>query len=190
MKNETSLYSKITQTGKHGLIYGIGSSLQRAISFLLIPLYTSYISTTNYGVLGLINITTQLIGIFILCGLPTAMFRSYYDYTDPKKQANVISTTFIMILINCIIFTAIILYFSNQISILILGSNEFSDLLFIGILTMTFRQINRIPLAIFRLKKQSIKYITFQISFLVFDILLITYFLYGKWVLKVFLLVS
>ena len=60
MIKETSVFNKLIETGKHGIIFGIGSSLTTALGFFLIPIYTTHFSAAEYGTFGLIVITGLL----------------------------------------------------------------------------------------------------------------------------------
>jgi O-antigen/teichoic acid export membrane protein len=177
MESDTSLFSKIKTTGKHGIIYGIGSSLQQAITIILVPIYTTYLSTAEYGTLGLIRITAQLAGSIFWLGLTSALFRSYFDYEDEAGKKKVVSTTLLLLLGSCITAMVLTLLFSSKLSVLIFGSDEFSDLLILSIANGLFVQLMGIPMAIFRARKMSVQYSVFQILSLLLGIGLTTYFI-------------
>ena len=45
------------------MTYGLGDLLTKAIAFLLIPVYTRYLSTGDYGILGIASTITAVLGI-------------------------------------------------------------------------------------------------------------------------------
>jgi len=63
-------------------IYAVGSILDRVIAFLLIPLYTSYLGITEYGVVGLmmvlVGLATNLVGPPIASGFVRYYFAPEY----------------------------------------------------------------------------------------------------------------
>ena len=44
--------------GKHSVVYGVGDLISKSIGFLLIPLYTNYLSPEQYGTLDLLDLTS------------------------------------------------------------------------------------------------------------------------------------
>ena len=61
---QKSVFQKIKEAGSHTIIYGLGSVLQAALGFVLIPLYTRYFTTDMYGVLALVNLCGSIAGSF------------------------------------------------------------------------------------------------------------------------------
>jgi O-antigen/teichoic acid export membrane protein len=82
---------------KHSSIYGIGTILARAVAFLMLPLYTHYLTTTDYGVMELIDTTTGLIGIVVGLGISASISRFYYERESQDERNRLISTVYIMI---------------------------------------------------------------------------------------------
>lgn len=67
----------------------------KAVGFLMIPLYTHYLSTADYGRLELLDLTATLISMLAGMGIGTAAMRYYYDSDDPVRSRTAISTAFI-----------------------------------------------------------------------------------------------
>ena len=175
MTAETSLFAKFKETGKHGIIFGLGSTLHAAISFLLIPVYTTHLLTSEYGILGLITITGSILTTIFALGVNFGLFRSYYEYDDAEERREVISTAFFLIVINCIVLFIFGLFFSKYLSILIFGNTVYEIYFLIITIISAFTILNSIPFVIFRVRKKSIQYVTFQISFFIIGIISIIY---------------
>ena len=72
-------------------LFTIGSFGSKLVSFLMIPLYTAILSTTDYGTVDLIQSTAQLLMPIILLSIQDATLRFGMD---PKyKKEDVLSTT-------------------------------------------------------------------------------------------------
>ena len=69
---------------KHSSVYGLGTIIAQAVGFLLLPFYTRYLTPTDYGVMSLVNITMDIIGIVAGLGVTTAMSRFYFDFGCKK----------------------------------------------------------------------------------------------------------
>ena len=49
MPTETTLGQRLKQLLKQGVVFGLTSSLQSALAFILLPLYTKYFSLEEFG---------------------------------------------------------------------------------------------------------------------------------------------
>ena len=89
------------------IIIGIGNMSTQIISFFLLPLYTSILTTEEYGIYDLIvTISTFLLPAITLL-MEESMFRFLIDCKDSNDRKKVISQTTIYILISSIIFLVI-----------------------------------------------------------------------------------
>ena len=60
-------------------VYGFGSVLVRGLAFLLLPLYTRYLSPSEYGVVALAATGTVVLGLIYPLGLRGAISRTWYE---------------------------------------------------------------------------------------------------------------
>ena len=79
---------------KHSSVYGLGNLLGKAVGFILLPLYTRYLTPTDYGILELIEVTSGMIGILIGFGVSQAVSRFYYEPTSEAERNRVVSTAY------------------------------------------------------------------------------------------------
>ena len=50
--------------GRHSLIYGLGILLTKAVAFLMLPIYTRFLTPTDYGILQLTTMILEVVTIF------------------------------------------------------------------------------------------------------------------------------
>ncbi len=74
------------------LNYGVGGFLPQLIGFLLIPLYTAFLSPTDYGILELAATLGTTTAILMRCGLPGAVTLYYYDFEEREGLSDYITT--------------------------------------------------------------------------------------------------
>lgn len=84
--------------GREAMIYGLGVILGRAVSFLMLPVYTRYLSPSDYGIIQLLDLTVDVAAIFFTAGATSGVQRFYYKTTDPAARARLLSTTFFLVL--------------------------------------------------------------------------------------------
>jgi len=67
-------------------IYTISRLLTNASSFLLLPVFTRFLTAEQYGILGVVNPIRRFIPLFFIFGLYTAQMRNYVDLKDDRKK--------------------------------------------------------------------------------------------------------
>ncbi len=101
---------KKKQLLKNTIIIFIGKVCTQFISFLLLPLYTSYLTTKDYGVVDLITSYITLFVPIITLELEMSIFRYLVDSRkDKKEEKKLITNNFYILIISLLIFS--ILYF-------------------------------------------------------------------------------
>ena len=130
---------------KTSIIYLIGNVLSKLIAFILIPIYTTYISPNIYGEFDLINSLISLVVPLIFFQVWDGLFRFVYDYEDIKEKYFVVSNSFNIFIFGIILYEIIfiiILKFINipgTIFVNIYGISYAAQYLF-GTVARTFKQ--------------------------------------------------
>ena len=83
---------------KNVLLFTLGSFGSKIVTFLMVPLYTAVLSTSDYGTVDLLQSTAQLLIPILLLSIQDATLRFSMD---PKYEIkDVLSTTFRLSLIH------------------------------------------------------------------------------------------
>lgn len=90
---------EIRQLGRETLIYGVGVALRRMAGFLMLPVYTRYLTPSDYGVLELLSMTVEIVGLVTAVGLASAVFKFHADYDEPREKNEVIATAWKAIMV-------------------------------------------------------------------------------------------
>lgn len=101
----------------NSISYIIGNLLLKACSFFLIPLYTSFLTTEDYGITNLASGFYNLLAFIVTLSLHYSVGRFYADCKNDKKQVSVLLGT----IITFIIFVSTVVLglsflFKNQLS--------------------------------------------------------------------------
>lgn len=91
MRKSRSYEGKYKTLSKNTLLFGLSSFGSKIISFLLVPLYTSILSTAEYGIADLITSTAALLIPILTLDIQDAVLRFAIDEKNDKKD--VISTS-------------------------------------------------------------------------------------------------
>jgi len=92
--------TKLGNLVKDSSIYAVGSVLNRLGAFLLLPLYTNYLTAAEYGAMELFYSVAAVVSSILGVGLAHAALRFYFEYDKQSDRNAVIST--------CVVVTAII----------------------------------------------------------------------------------
>src|ERR687886_635690 len=79
---------------RHSAIYGLGGLVSRILAVLLLPLYTSYLTTADYGKIETLVAASTVLVIVLRLGISSAFFRFYFDSPDPERRVVVVRTFF------------------------------------------------------------------------------------------------
>jgi O-antigen/teichoic acid export membrane protein len=89
-----SLASQLFELTRHSAIYGIGGLTSRFLSVLMLPLYTSYVSTGDYGRIELLMSIMAVGVVLIRGGANFGFIRFYFLDSDPDYRRRLVRTVF------------------------------------------------------------------------------------------------
>lgn len=122
---------------KSGLFYMMGNLLSRGISFLLLPLYSRYISAEEYGIYALLLAFYTVVSALLQGGLQNGFAKYYFETSDRHKRELIFSSYFNGSLIISLAVCSLLFIFSGTVSKLLLGSSNAAGLVRI-VLLMNF----------------------------------------------------
>jgi len=94
---------------KNTAIISIGRLSTQIVSFLLLPLYTSLLTTRDYGALDFLIVLSTFLLPIIRLNMEESMFRFLIDAKDEQEKRNIISQTLSFILTSLFIFLIVAL---------------------------------------------------------------------------------
>ncbi|MFV9677497.1 MAG: flippase [Methanosarcinales archaeon] len=171
------MFSQFLRFSKHSIIYGLGVALSQLVGFFLLPLYTRYLTPSDYGVLEIFRITGGILGIVFIMGLGSALFMSYFSYNDEENRKTVVSTTLIFLTTTSLCFTLALMAAAGNFSSLFFHSTQYTFYFQIVFLTLFFDTAIVIPLSIFRAREESKKYAIISLTRVLLSIGLNIYFI-------------
>lgn len=155
---------KLDHLPQHASFYLIGNLLAKAIGFFLLPLYTRYLSPSEYGIIELIELVTNVSAILLgTAAFGGAMTRIYYDYKIQIDQNKVITST--LILASCISLLSLSISFTASpfIASSLLHDRSYSYLVFISLASLPMGVIIDLCLVYIRIKAQPILFVTYSL---------------------------
>ncbi len=171
------MLDQIRSTVKNSLIYGLGNVSVKLVGFILIPLYTGHFSTAEYGVLGVVEITSQLLVALFGMSLFSAFFRWYWDKKYIVHQKSIFFTILVFVLLLSTLMVVLLWPFSPAMAGFLLDDRSYAYLLRLLLITSALEAIGVIPFTLMRLQERSMLYSLSNLVRLTVNLVLTVYFI-------------
>lgn len=123
----------------NSFLYTFSALLVKAIGFLLLPVYTLFLTPQDYGITNLVNSFTQVATFIIAFSLYSAIIRFYVDYkNDREKLKRFYGTIITFIVISGIVFVSLGLIFNRVLISWFFEGVSFYPVILIAIFTLVF----------------------------------------------------
>jgi O-antigen/teichoic acid export membrane protein len=140
-------------------IYGLGDVATSLISLLLLPIYTRYLSPSDYGVIAMLLTVEAVVKVLFRWGVDTAFMRLYYDCPDQAARQRLASTLFFFLLaVNGAILAAAV-FVSGALSRQLFGTAEQAVLIALVLANTFVAGFFFIPFQVLRIGEQPKQFI-------------------------------
>jgi O-antigen/teichoic acid export membrane protein len=154
------LGSQLTRLGRQSIIYGAGGLIQRILAVILLPIYTRYLTPSDYGTVETLIALTTILVIVLRLGISTAFIRFYFDSKEPARRLLVLRTSFWFTMTMATVGLVLGLALSPEIASLLFGSSGRATVVaaaFVGLWAqMNWEQM----LALFRVEERSVAFVS------------------------------
>jgi O-antigen/teichoic acid export membrane protein len=149
---------------KNTLIFTVGEVLPKLLSFLLLPIYLSYFSPSDYGIIGYTNAITSFLPTLITLSLASFLLRAYFETNIDLDRKKLIGNVFVFIgITNILFYLSSILFFPSLIKYFKI-SIIWDPYLKFSFLTFFLDIFLIIPLVIYRLKRDAKSFVIISVS--------------------------
>jgi len=157
---------------RHGSMYAVSVVLSKLASMCLLPVYTRYLSPTDYGIMELLELTSFIVITLIGINLSDAVFCYYAEAQTAAERNLVISTALIGAAAVSCIAALLGLCAARTLSRIVFGAPDWARFFRITFITIAFSLPQEIGLAYLRARSQSSTVAAFQIGRLLITIVL------------------
>ena len=120
--------SRLKELLRHSAIYGLGSIVARVIGVLLLPLYTRYLTPSDYGLIETLVALSAVLTALVAQAMKSAFFRFYFDSEDIGRRLLVVRTAFWYVMAASTATLALGVALSHQISWALFHTQHHADL--------------------------------------------------------------
>ena len=151
-----SIFKKLFQ---QTFIYGLATVLPRALAIVLVPLYTSVLDPSDFGIYATLMSYIILGNVLLSYGMETAFFRYINKKADQKKTVQ--STALVSVTISSLSFFIVMFLFREQLAALIDFDTQFVTY---ALLILVLDALVIIPFVWFRANEKPMKYAVIKIA--------------------------
>lgn len=137
------------------IVFGIGGVISQIVPFLMIPIITRIMpSTEYYGISDLSNTVVNLGSALAVMGMYDAMYRLFFENDDEEYKKDVCSTTLMFTIGTSLIVFLIMILLRNWIASKAFGNEEYRSLVTITAITTLIGATNSIVAAPTRMQNR------------------------------------
>ncbi|HMC55218.1 MAG TPA: oligosaccharide flippase family protein [Gemmatimonadaceae bacterium] len=146
----------VARMGRHTAVYLAGILIGRAVSFVMLPFYTRFLTTADYGVMQLVEMTLDVIAIIAGARIASGIHRYYFKAETEEQRNAVLATSAVLIGVSFVAFGLWTGFLAEPLTVLVLGSAKYTKLLQIAAVTFALQALILVPMAILQLEKRSV----------------------------------
>lgn len=158
------LRSDFLETARHAVVFGLGSVGSSLVAFLLLPVFTAYLTPAQYGTLALLTLAGALGAVLLRMGLSTSIFRHYYGSGNAQEERRVIGTALIWLAGSGALALALAWPAAPAVSRLLFSDAAYAPHCRLVLATAVLTSVQTVPFALLRARKQSRRYALFSLA--------------------------
>lgn len=149
----------IKEVGKHSSVYIISNILTQAIGFFLLPLLTAYLTTDEYGIVGIVMQIISFFTVFYSLGMRNSWARFFFDFEDRSDgQKQLFGNLLSILMLFGFLVSVLLSFFGKGLFERIAPGVSFYPYILIGIWGAYFSVFYQLKLNMFRIRQQSLYY--------------------------------
>jgi len=158
------MFASIKRLTSHSAVYGVSTILGRAISFLLLPLYTHYLTQEAYGVVSLVLAYLGIMTIISTYGLDAAFLRYYILAGTEEEKRHIFNTGFWSVLLMSAAILLGSFLFATPLAGWLLDSAAYRHIIMLMAGILLFDSIMIIPFLLLRAEERSRLFVILKVA--------------------------
>lgn len=166
---------------RHSSVYALGQILGRLASFLLLPLYTRFLTTADYGCIAILDLMVNVVAILVGSGMAGAVTRYHFQVKAEEERGRVWWTGLTYMVACTTLIVIPLIAASAPIADVLLGEEikRRSFYLTLSLVTLWMSMLNQLPERYLRVRKWSTYAAGLSVFRLIVNVFLNVLFLVG-----------
>ncbi len=156
---------------KHAAVYGLAGLLVQAGGFVLLPLYTHYLTPADYGILEVLSRLSETVGTCLMFGgLRQALLTFYQQSSDEAGRRRVVATMFGLLGTTILVGGGLVLALADPLCGLLEQFMHAGDapisaaLLRLALLAVLLDPFIQVPLTLLQARVESVRFVCINVS--------------------------
>jgi len=143
---------------KDSAIYALGNISGKVVGFILLPFYVQKLTAAEYGMLGTLEATFQLIIALVGLNLYVAFTRWYWDKEVENRQKSTYFTTLISVIFLSLVVFIGFYPLSHAVSELLFDTEKYTRLVRLMAFSAVLELIGQIPATLCKIQRKPVMY--------------------------------
>ncbi len=156
--------------GGEALIYMLGMLLSRAASLIMLPVYTRVLTPADYGVLQLLDMTSDVVAILVSAGCTAGVMRFFFKAQLERERRAVLGSAITLQIGLNLVGTALIVIFARPIWQHVLHGAQSQQLVYLAAANFTLGSLSIVPLIYMQIEKRALLFSTVSVVRLVMQL--------------------
>lgn len=157
----------------NSIIYSASGLLLKCFSFFLLPLYTIYLSTEDYGINSVATSFISTMSFIVAFSLFSAVMRFYVDLKeDPEKLKRFYGSISIFVLLSGVVFVILLSAFRGLLSKYVFSGIDYYPIILVCLISLIFSCQHTIFDNILRSQQRALKSSIFSIAYFFISVIL------------------
>ena len=145
--------------GKDTALYGFGVAISRMVSFIMLPIYTRFLTPADYGILQLLEITLEIVSILMVAGMASGMTRFYFKAKTAEQRHSVVFTAFTLQTSLSVAGTILLIWAAPLVWRHGLGGSGTIFLVQLAAANFTLNTLSYVPLLFMQVQQRPVAYV-------------------------------
>lgn len=146
----------VKEISKHSIIYTISNFLTKATGLILIPIYTRYLTTSDYGIVSNVLAIINFLSVLYIFGMNAVWGRFFFDFKDKSpEQKAFLGSTFFLLFFAGLGLNTLLSFTGKGLFHSIIPELDFNPFVLLAIWTAFFGVVFNLKLTLFRVRQQS-----------------------------------
>ncbi len=154
----------MARIGRHGLIYGIGIIATKGIGFLMLPIYTRYLTPADYGVLQLVTMVLEAASVFAGARIAQGIFRFYHKAESLQERNEVMFTSLALLTLSYAVVSGLSFIAARPIARAVFeAEGQYVFYVRLAAAGLAFQTLVLVPFAFLRLRDKSTLFVIWSV---------------------------
>lgn len=148
---------------KNSFFYTLGEFLKNMAIFLLVPIYTRFLTPSDYGIVAMVSAAVAFISTFLMVGQSDAIMRFYFDLKGEEDKKTCVSTILFFCTAVFLTFVLLVTFFGERYFNVLFPSMPFKPYGLILCWTVFFSIFEIFAFSILKTEEKALRFSVFNL---------------------------